>query len=111
MDLSRVVEVEVSPRSADRVLIGWRRDGGWSTFAYVDEDSGHVDPEDVLWWLLNHGAHLGSIRPALTAAYPGFDPDTEIDHATMPDRAEQRAKDKQRRLAARAEFEHARHQR
>ncbi|MEU8796718.1 hypothetical protein [Spirillospora sp. NPDC048819] len=61
--------------------------------------------------LLNRGAHLESIRPALAAAYPDFDPDTEIDHVTMPDRTEQRAKDNQRRLAARTEFEPTRHQR
>ncbi|MFB4308320.1 hypothetical protein [Actinomadura sp. GTD37] len=103
MDLSGNVEVEISPQTPDRVLIGWRRGADWSTFAYVDEEFGHVDPEDVLWWLLNQGAHLDSIRPALAAAYPDFDPDAEIDHATMPDRTEQRAKDEQRRLAARTE--------
>ncbi|WP_017588709.1 hypothetical protein [Nocardiopsis ganjiahuensis] len=93
------------------MLIGWRRSGGWSRFGHVGEGFGHVDPEDALWWLLNRGARLGSIRPALAAACPDFDPDTEIDRVTMPDRTEQRAKDKQRRLAARAEFERARHRR
>ncbi|TCN40117.1 hypothetical protein EV644_10644 [Kribbella orskensis] len=111
MDLRKVDEVAVSPQSEDRVLIWWRQAGGWSSFAYVDEDSGWVDPGDVLWWLLSQGARLELVRPALSAAYPAFDVDAEVDRVTMPDRAEKRAKDEQRRRDARAEFMRARRQR
>ena len=111
MDLANVDEVTVSPDREDRVLISWRQDGGLSTFAYVDQDSGYVDPEDVLWWLLRNGARIELVRPALAAAYPDFDVDAEVDHVTMPNRAEARAKDQQRRREARAEFERMRRER
>ena len=111
MDLTKVDEVAVWPQSEDRVLISWRQASGWSSFAYVDQDSGYVDPEDVLWWLLSQGAQLELVRPALAAAYPDFDVDAEVDHVTMPDRAEKRAKDEQRRRDARAEFKRGRRQR
>lgn len=110
MDLANIDEVAVSPERKNRVLISWRQ-GGLSTFAYVDEDSGYVDPEDVLWWLLEHGARIELVRLALAAAYPDFDVDAEVDHATMPDRAERRAEDEQRRREIRAEFERARRDR
>ena len=105
MDLADVDEFTVSPQREDRVLISWRRSDTWSMFALVDEDSGYVDPEDILWWLLRQGAALELIRPALAAVYPDFDPDAEIEHVTMPDRIERRAADAQRRLRARAAFE------
>lgn len=111
MDLTEVDEVAVSPQSQDRVLISWRQAWVWSSFAYVDADSGHADPEDVLWWLLSQGAHLELVRHALAAAYPAFGVDAEVDHVTMPDRFEKRAKDEQRRRDARAEFKRARDQR
>jgi hypothetical protein len=111
VDLTKVEEVAVSPQSEDRVLISWRQASVWSSFAYVDQDSGYVDPEDVLWWLLNQGAQLEAVRHALAAAYPDFDVDAEVDHVTMPDRSEKRAKDEERRRDARAEFMRARGQR
>ncbi|MEV6266518.1 hypothetical protein AB0L64_05090 [Kribbella sp. NPDC051936] len=111
MDLTNVDEVGVSPQNEHRVLISWRRADGWSSFACVDRGSGYVAPEDVLWWLLRQGAQLELVRPALAAAYPDFDVDAEVDHVTMPDRAEKRAKDEQRRRDARADFKRARRQR
>jgi hypothetical protein len=108
VDLANVDEVAVSPQRDDLVLISWRHGGALSTFAYVDEDSGYVDPEDVLWWLLRRGARIELVRAALAAAYHDFDVDAEVDHVTMPDRAERRAKDEQRRREARAEFKRAR---
>ncbi|MGI5290238.1 hypothetical protein ACQEVF_43815 [Nonomuraea polychroma] len=47
------------------MLISWRQGSGWSTVAYMDEYVGHVDLEDVLWWLLGRGTHLELIRPPL----------------------------------------------
>ncbi|MFI0454584.1 hypothetical protein [Actinomadura sp. 6N118] len=93
------------------MLISWRQGSGWSTVAYMDEDVGHVDLEDVLWWLLRRRAHLELIRPPLATAHPDFDPNADIDHITMPDHTERRVRNKQRRLAARAEFERTRHHR
>ncbi|GAA1559511.1 hypothetical protein GCM10009789_11100 [Kribbella sancticallisti] len=61
----------------------------------------------MLWWLLGQGARLELVRPALAAAYPDFDVDAEVDHVTMPDRAEWPAKDEQRRRDACAEFKRA----
>jgi hypothetical protein len=108
VDLANIDEVAVSPERENRVLIRWRQGDGLSTFAYVDEDSGYVDPEDVFWWLLRHGARIELVRPALAAAYPDFDVDAEVDQVTMPDRAERRAQDEQRRREIRAEFERER---
>jgi hypothetical protein len=111
VDLTKVEEVAVSPQGEDRVLISWRHANGWSSFAYVDQDSGYVDAEDVLWWLLSQGAHVELVRLALATAYPDFDVDAEVDHVAMPDRAVKRAKDEQRRRDARTEFKRARRQR
>ncbi len=93
----------MSPQSADRVLISWRHDLEWSRFAYPDEDSGHVEPEDVLWWLLRQGASLDRMRCALDCGLPDFDVDAEVDHVAMPDRAHRRAQGNRYRLAARTD--------
>jgi hypothetical protein len=69
VNLSAVEEIDVSLGGIDRVLIRWRQGGEWSEFAYVDQDAGYVDTEEVLWWLLRHDAPLECIRRALVAVY------------------------------------------
>lgn len=97
VDLSAVDELAVAPETEDRVLISWRVDEAWTTHTYVAAEDGYVDPDQVLWWLLSHGAQVGLIRSAFRSAYSDFDVGAEIDHVTMPDRAERRAEDRRRR--------------
>jgi hypothetical protein len=104
MDLSTVDEIAVTRVTNDQALIRWRQGAEWSAFDFVDEDTGYVDPEDVLWWLLRQGAPIEHIRVALAQPYPDFDVDGEIDHATMPDRDEWRNQGERRRSEARRQF-------
>ncbi|MFD2082763.1 hypothetical protein SAMN05421678_118144 [Actinopolymorpha cephalotaxi] len=108
MDLSAVDELAIAPETEARVLISWREDEVWSTHTYIADEDGYVDPEEVLWWLLSRGAQVGQIRFAFHSAYPYFDLDADIDHVTMPDRAERRAEDQRRRDAARNDFKRSR---
>lgn len=104
VDLSAVDELVVVPEMDDRVLISWREAEAWSTHTYIADEDGYVDPEEALWWLLSHGVQVEQIRSAFRSAYPDFDVDADIDHVTMPDRAERRAEDRRRRAAARNTF-------
>lgn len=52
--------------------------------------------------MLQHRAQVDLVRDSLGAAFPEFDVDAEVDHVTMPDRAERRAEDSVRREAAKA---------
>lgn len=108
MDLSTADDLAVSQQASDRVRIRWRRGSEWDEFELVDADSGFVDPEDVLWWLLQHAAPVDVVRISLGTAFPEFDVDAEIDHTTMPDRAERRAIENERREAAKATHRRAR---
>lgn len=102
VDLSSAAAIEISQTADDRARISWRADARWHEFELADADSGYVDPEDVLWWMLRHGAQVDLVRDALGAAFPEFDIDAEIDHVTMPDRVQRRAEDNDRREAAKA---------
>lgn len=84
--------------------MSWLCDDGWVSFEYVDHDSGYADDEDILWWLLTQGASLELVRPALAAAYPGFDVDAAVDWRTMPDRVQRHAEDAARRETLKREF-------
>ncbi|MGW5195156.1 hypothetical protein ACWEOO_38290 [Kribbella sp. NPDC004138] len=69
----------VPESGSDSLALSRRHANGWSSFAYVDQDRGYVNPEDVLWWLLSQGAHLELVRPALATASPDFDVDAEVE--------------------------------
>lgn len=102
VDLSEADEVVVTQLASDRARIRWRHESDWAELELVDADSGYVDPEDVLWWMLHHGAPAALVRVSLGNAFPQFKVDAEIDHTTMPDRAQRRAEDNERREAAKA---------
>lgn len=55
MDLSAADELIVLPLADDRVRVDWRVGDVWDSCEHVDEDSGYVDDEDILWWLLRRG--------------------------------------------------------
>lgn len=102
VDLSGAAAIQISQAADDRARISWRAGARWHEFELLDADSGYVDPEDVLWWMLRHEAPVDLVRDALGAAFPEFDLDAELNHTTMPDPAEQRAEDNERRETAKA---------
>lgn len=57
-----------------------------------------------MWLLLKHETPESLMRSAVAACWPDFDIDAEIDHATMPDRAEWRRRDAERRRKLRDDF-------
>lgn len=109
MNLAAVEELVVVPVADDRVQVQWRVGDSWDGFEYGDEDGGYADDEDILWWLLRQRAPLALVRTALAVPYPEFDVDAVLDRVTMPDRAERRAEDVERRRAAKAEFQSKKH--
>jgi hypothetical protein len=77
IDLSAVDEIIVTLLSEGCARFSWSEGDRRNDFDLVDDDSGYVDPEDIMWWLLRHGAPIDSVRRSLADVFPEFDVDAE----------------------------------
>lgn len=111
MDLSEATEIVVSQESDHRAVVTWVGSEGPGAFELVDEDSGYVDPEDVLMWLMQQQIDVKVVRAALQTAYPGFEADEVIDWVFHHGETERHAEDQRRRARLRAEFKRSRDER
>lgn len=104
VNLSDAERVAVRQPAPDRILIEWRVGNQSFTRDFRADAGEFLDPEDAVWLLLKHETPESLMRSAVAACWPDFDIDAEIDNATMPDRAEWRRQDAERRRRLRDDF-------